>query len=190
MSRSVEFLSRLALAVAAVVVIAVSARADIVVLKNGARFEGRIVSETEQQIVLATRSGEVVLKRMEIAEVVPGPFGEPAERGKDEKAKAPGARPAPATGKKPLPKAAKPKPPASAAKGAKTPPKKPSTPTATPKAKPPGSAAKKPPLPKPTPPKSTSPVPPRPAPPVRPAGPEKSPALPSGVSFETPGSNG
>lgn len=93
-------------AIATSLLLAGEASADTVVLKNGNRFEGRVVSENDRQIVLETGSGEVVLKRADIQEVIQAPWTPPArvekkpEAGKTAKSGADARKAAP----KPAPK--------------------------------------------------------------------------------------
>lgn len=110
-----------AAAMAVLVLLAVPAKADTVVLTNGNRFEGRIVSENDRQVILQTDAGELVLKRSDIKEIISGPWtpkpkdAKPAPGSKTGSAKTttPPKKPAPGKAAKPPPekKPATPKPP-------------------------------------------------------------------------------
>jgi predicted Zn-dependent protease len=84
-------LRRLALVLAFVALVATTAAADEVVLKNGGLIRGRVVSEDEREVVVQTDAGPVKIPRAKVREVVrsqvpppptPGPT-EPAQAGDD-----------------------------------------------------------------------------------------------------------
>ncbi len=66
------------LAVACAAALASTARADEVILKTGGSIRGRIVSESEQEVVIETGAGPVKVERARIREVTRSPRQPPA----------------------------------------------------------------------------------------------------------------
>lgn len=66
------------LAIACAAALASTARADEVILKTGGAIRGRIVSESEQEVVIETGAGTVKVERARIREVTRSPRQPPA----------------------------------------------------------------------------------------------------------------
>ena len=85
-------------AAAAILVLAAlapRALADEVVMRNGARFEGRVIKETDHEVVFQTAEGTITMRRSLIREILrkPWPAAEPADA-KTAKSKAAAKQPA------------------------------------------------------------------------------------------------
>lgn len=106
-------------ALAAFLLLAPSARADIVKLKNGNSIEGKILEEGEESVILRTTSGGTMTFRRDAVESVERRDDlEEETPEEDASAKKPAPKkPAPGTVRKPPPK----KPPAKKAQPAKPP---------------------------------------------------------------------
>src|SRR5512134_1990563 len=85
--------SRASLVVALVVVVSAvgPARADVVRLKNGGQIRGRVVEESETQVVVETDGGRVTLERRKVASI--SREAEPAPEKKPAAVPAPGGLP-------------------------------------------------------------------------------------------------
>lgn len=118
--------------------------ADSITLKNGARFEGKVVAETPELVTLVGKHGEIRFKRSEITEIRIDPAApEGAPPGQSKAPVAPDSNAAsakaPKSGQKSVTRAA----PAAPQRPGKTVGTKPAPPATKPKPRPPAGPAKR-----------------------------------------------
>ncbi len=118
--------------------------ADSITLKNGARFEGKVVAETPELVTLVGKHGEIRFKRSEITEIKIDPAASEGESPSQSKAPvAPGGNAAPAKAPKAGPNGAARGTPATPPKTGKTGGAKSPPPAVKPKPRPTSGPAKR-----------------------------------------------